>query len=240
MPDYVVLGVSVEDAENVELSDSVAYVTCVHEAAQTARPPIEIRSVAPHAPAPGRPGPTFDEVTSGSTGVILFPSRASLFVSFNLGRLRQLHVPVLVLYQRRLRLSHTFPEEEGVRVLTVDRAYADHKAMQATTEAVRNWIERLPRRSAIRPDVATPAEMRALEVFLSAFYRASSDGSLEVSGDDLLTLNVHVDTIQMQLRAPEPSRGVIKAALVDIGVFLLGTATGAAGNYLYSLLPHLR
>jgi hypothetical protein len=82
-------------------------------------------------------------------------------------------------------------------------------------------------------------ELRACEAFITAFYNALDDGETGLSGPELLTAQIHIDTIDLQMRAPEPSRGVIKAAVSDLGTFLMGATSGVAASYLYALLPHL-
>ena len=176
------------------------------------------------------------DLVAGAAGAIVLLNSASVSLGVDLGMMTQRQVPVLILQPDTSVASRVVMGAPNIeRVVHFDPGSGDYVIRE-----LRSWIERLPRRSAISEDVISTDEMRNLEAFLSAYYRGLHEGTLGLSEPDLLTVNIHVETVQLQLRAPEPNRHIIKATLKEIGVFLVGAATGVAGNYLYSLLPHLR
>lgn len=179
------------------------------------------------------------ELVVGATGAVVLLNERSLAMGIELGMMAQNAIPILVIQPSNEALSRLVAASPVTQIIMFDREGTELTSGVDVVQGVRRWIEQLPRRSAINADAISADELHALERFLAAFNRAMHDSTTGLNEPDLLTVHIHTQTLQLQLRAPEPNRSIIKSTLKAIGTVLLGVGGGAAGNYLYSLLPHL-
>lgn len=78
--------------------------------------------------------------------------------------------------------------------------------------------------------IMTPAEMEAVEQFLTELRRS---GTLEqLRGDDAADADAQTATLEAQLRSPKPRRRIVRIALRE----MYGLLHGAGGNLVFELL----
>jgi hypothetical protein len=83
-------------------------------------------------------------------------------------------------------------------------------------------------------------ERKMLEVVLSAVRRFLEDGAGSVGPEDLAQIQAAADTIDAQLRAPRPARGVLLWAVGWLSKpYPAGLVTGVAATYLVELINRL-
>jgi hypothetical protein len=80
--------------------------------------------------------------------------------------------------------------------------------------------------------ILSPAEMQAVEVFLTEYRRADEANDLPVGGEEALELEAEVRTIDAQLKSPKPKRRVVKASLNEAKHLI----RGASGSALFQAL----
>jgi hypothetical protein len=76
-------------------------------------------------------------------------------------------------------------------------------------------------------DVASPADVRAVEAFLGQVALGLERGDVKLDATANATLDANKATIEAQLRSPEPSRSILRVA-VGVMARLLEGATGSA------------
>jgi hypothetical protein len=83
-------------------------------------------------------------------------------------------------------------------------------------------------------------EKKELESVVSTIARARDAGELyDVTGDDAVQLDADLRTLELQVRAPRPSRELVKGALRSLGTVLAGAAGSALFFGIQELIKRL-
>ena len=82
-------------------------------------------------------------------------------------------------------------------------------------------------------------DMRRLEVVLDSLRRSIDSGIPGTDPEDLSQLQAVADTLEVQFRAPRPSRRVLRWVVTQISAFPGGVLSGVAATYLPELVHHL-
>ena len=118
------------------------------------------------------------------------------------------------------------PDYIGYSLLRLSPHFRD-----AAVSTLARWL-----RSNVGVDLTT-RERAQLEVVVGEIQRLLDSGRFDREDiDEVAMAQAAVDTIQAQLKAPRPSRNIIRWGLSQIPGFMIGALAGVAGNYLTSLL----
>jgi hypothetical protein len=86
-------------------------------------------------------------------------------------------------------------------------------------------------------EVATSAEVQAVEVFLNVVRKETADR--ELGREDRATLDAETRTLEAQLRSPRPNRRVLRAAVAGIAWVASSIGSGVLGNAAFEVIKHL-
>lgn len=87
--------------------------------------------------------------------------------------------------------------------------------------------------------VLSVVELRTVEAFLTQLARVIDEGDVPGDEEDRAVVEAEAATIAAAIRSPRPNRGVVAAALGNIGRLLHGAAGGVIGNAAFELLKRL-
>lgn len=234
MADYVFLGYS---GHGPDSEDAARFFGLIREVGHSLQPPIEVMTLAEDI-GPGENIQTALMLRfQGALGAVFHANGSSQNVAFEVGVAASRAVPLLVVER-----SDVDQGLAGLLMATASEiAFAsydpgDAESWQRLRSSTSDWLKHLRRPTS---DALTLDERRSLEKFTTAFYRSLEEGTTGLDNLAQLTARIHVDTINLQLRAPEPSRSIIKETVKTLGTFLMGITTGIGASYLYDLLPHI-
>jgi hypothetical protein len=177
------------------------------------------------------------ELFTNAVGGIFVLESPSLGSSY--GGSTQMAVPALLLKPQDVSLHQPDLAMELTTVLTFSDRRGDQEWAELT-QGIQQWFEGLPRYvSDQRPTTLSIEELRQTEVFMTEFYRWLHREAIGLPSEELVTAQIHVDTINLQLRAPKPDRSVVKASFHALRSVLGGVGIGVAASNLYQLLPHI-
>jgi len=120
------------------------------------------------------------------------------------------------------RMAPAFPQHDSLDVSLLD---ANHAA-RLIAEWLRSQIAGL-----------TADERKKIEVVVKDVLRNIERGTYDDKDPaEVAQAQAAVDTVSVQLRAPRPSRRIVRWALGQLPGFVLGSLSGVSGNYLTELL----
>lgn len=237
MDDYVLLEYAHSSLGDVTSQNGIRLYVACRDVAKKTRPEIQVvdlwRAFEPDDSVELRAA----ELMRDAAGAIVLLGK-DLQVASDAGMMAGLGVPM-------------FPINPGLNDHLYTGSLADFQQylfdpMTATDEDwtkleanLLRWLQQLQAQRVTRRATVSLQELRAIEAFSTAFYRAFEEGTTALDKTSLLSARIHVDTINLQLRAPEPSRSIIKEAVKVVGTYLVGVASGVGTSYLYDLLPHI-
>lgn len=121
------------------------------------------------------------------------------------------------------------PDHIGYSLLRLSRSFPD-----SAISTIARWL-----RSNVGTGLTTEERIK-LEVVIGEIQRLFGSGVFDREDkDEIAMVQTALDTLQAQLRAPRPSRNIIRWGLGQFPGFAIGSLAGVAGNYLTSLLGGL-
>jgi hypothetical protein len=138
------------------------------------------------------------ETIRGACGAIVLYSPVEMLL-VDLGTIAAREIPMFVIAppdtdsNQILRISG--PQ---ITVVEFDPSTEDDATWQALQMQIEHWLPSLPRPNSIGTDILSAGEQRAIEAFLTAFYRRLDANETGLAGGGLQTAQIHIETLNLQ------------------------------------------